>query len=77
VHFGDLRFIVNLEDGLEHVCSLNCSDDTTSSDSIVDSLRGLRLDAPGADALMRTFSRPRGFGAGALATIVAAQRAPR
>ena len=43
VHFGGLRFIVNLEGGLECVCSSDCSPDA-------DSLWGLRLDALGANA---------------------------
>jgi len=53
MHFGDLRFIINLEGGLERVCSPGCSVDTTSSNFIVDCLRGLWLDAPGANALTR------------------------
>ena len=47
VCFGGLRFIVNLEGGLERVCSSDCSLDTDGADSVVDSLRGLRLEAPG------------------------------
>jgi hypothetical protein len=53
VRFGDLRFIVNLQGGLEPVCSPNSSNDIACSDSIVDSLLELPLDAPRADTPMR------------------------
>ena len=46
VPFGGLRFIVNLEGGLERVCS----PDADGSDFIVESLRRLWLDATGACA---------------------------
>jgi len=54
VHFGDLRFIVNPESGLERICSSDCSVDTASSDSVIGSLRGLRLEAGEADASAHT-----------------------
>jgi len=49
VHFGDLCFIVSLEGGLEHICSSDCSIDIVGSDTPIDSLQGLRLEASEAD----------------------------
>ena len=45
VRFSDLHFIIKLQDGLECICSHDYSADTGSSDSVVDSMRGLQLDA--------------------------------
>ena len=49
VHFGNLWFIVNLEGGLERICSSDCSIDIVGSDTPVDYLQGLRLGASEAD----------------------------
>ena len=48
VRFGGLCFNVNSEGGLERICSSDCSLDTNGAYSVVDSLRGLWLDALGA-----------------------------
>ena len=47
MRFGDLRFVVTTEDGLERVCSFDCFPDTASSGPVIDTLRVLRLGAPG------------------------------
>jgi hypothetical protein len=47
VHFSGLRFIVNLEGGLEPVCSSSWLPNADGADPDVDSLRGLRLEVPG------------------------------
>ena len=50
VRLSGLRFIINLEGGLQRICSTSCSPNADGTDSIVDSLRGLRFDDPQADA---------------------------
>ena len=53
MRFGDLRFIVNLQGGLEPVCSPNSSNDIACFDSIVDSVLELPMDTPRADTPTR------------------------
>ena len=48
VCFSDLCFIVNQQDGLERICSPDCSANIACSDRIVTSLRELQLDMPEA-----------------------------
>jgi len=46
VRFGGLRFIVNLEGGLELVCSSGWLPNADGADPDVDSLQGLWLEVP-------------------------------